>query len=298
MATVASFILFVSSLLDDAYYIRGRAGTLRRAFREITGKISPNATTGAKGGGRRRMVDMGWFQAMTISVAIPILAVLSFHYGWKFVDMKYGPAGPLLKLSNSYHSHTNMLQDMDAHNSFVEENSLCGLVGKLIGEAIKVVITDLDTLASSVFKKLSGFTDSVFHFSDIISKFEDAGNKSAVILEGAWDVAEKIIVLIIPLFISFLMTATTFILPRVSDTSKKEIEQTVKQLSLIGIYYNISMLVMMQQLFATISNMKLYIFYFRFEAGPLVPIGFIASGLNALALFSLYVNTIYRAEET
>ena len=303
MATIASFILFLSSLLDDAYYIRRKAGSLRKALRGVF-KRQPTKTSVDMWEGynddevrrRSKWVDMGWFQAFTISAAIPILFALSYSYEWKFVDMHYGPSGPLLKIVNAFHGHTNILQDTKAHNDFIDENSLCGLVGKMVGELIEEVITGLETIGKEIGTKLETFVESVFHFSDVISKFEGVGTKGIDILEETWDIAEKTLVLIVPLLLSILIAITTFILPRVNDEAADEIEKTVKQLTMIGIYYNVALIVMMQQLFSTITNLKLHIFYFRFIPGPLVTIGMIASGLNALSLFSLYVNKIYRAE--
>lgn len=295
MATVASFLLFVSSLLDDAYHLRKKAANLRAALREWYSK--PNPRTGADvGSTRKTLVDMGWFQAATISIVIPVLFVMSYSYEWKFVDMRYGPTGNLLKLVNSFHGHTNMLQENQAHNSFVEENSLCGLIGKVVGELVEETINELTKASFDIGYKLSNFTNSIFHFSDVISSFEAVGTKGADILHEVWDMAEKTLVLIVPLMLSILITATAVVLPRVSDAAKEEIEKTVKQLVMIGVYYNVALLVMMTQLFHTVSNIDLHVFYFRFEPGYLVPIGFIASGLNAMSLFSLYVNKIYRAE--
>lgn len=304
IATIASFLLFLASLLDDAFHLRKRAGKLRNALRQVI-KPQPTRTGVDMWEGynedekqrRSKLVDMGWFQATTICVAIPILFALSYHYEWKFVDIHYGPSGPLLQVVNAFHGHTSMFQHTQSHNDFVDENSLCGLIGKVVGEAIEEVVSDLMSISKIIFTKLETFVESVFHFSDVISSFQGVGTTGINILEETWDVAEKTLVLIVPLLLSILISITAIILPRVNDEAKDEIEKTVKQLTMIGIYYNVALLVMMQQLFATVSNLKLHVFYFRFVAGPLVPIGFIASGLNALALFSLYVNKIYRAEQ-
>jgi hypothetical protein len=296
MATIASFMLFVASLLDDAYYLRKKVGSLRNAIREII-RGKPVSTTAVGGLPYPTTThDNGWIQATTICMVIPVLFTLSYHYEYSFVDIRYGPAGPLLKLTNSFHAHTNMVQDTHAHSAFVDENSLCGLIGKVVGKAISAVITDLNAVVLDLGHRLGEFTESVVHFSSLISTFEKVGTSTINVLEGTWKIAEKTIVLLIPMAVSVLITATAFVLPHVSESAKDEIEKTVKQLTLLGIYYNISMMVMMQQLFSTISNLKLHVFYFRFEPGPLVAIGYIATALNALALFSLYVNKIYKAK--
>jgi hypothetical protein len=298
LATIASFFLFVASLLDDAYYLRSKARSVRNALREAF-KFKPRQvpTSADVSANKIFSVDIGWLQAATISAAIPVFFALSYHYEWKFVDMRYGPAGPLLSISQAFHGHTNLMQDTNSHTSFVEENSLCGLVGKAVKKAITAVVNEIDEIGFDILYKLGNFTESVFHFSSIITSFENIGTSAVNILHETWDVAEKTLVLIVPLLISILITATAFVLPHVSSNAKEEIEKTVKQLSLIGIYYNVALLVMMQQLFATVSNLNLHLFYFRFESGFLVPIGFIASGLNALSLFSLYVNKIYQVEQ-
>jgi hypothetical protein len=299
MSTVTSFLLLLSSMLDDAYYIRRKAGTIRNALRGLFKRQGAQTSIDVWEGGVKRSskwVDGGWFQAFTVSIAIPILFGLSYHYEWKFVDLHYGPSGPLLKIVNAFHGHTNILQDTNSHNDFVDENSLCGLVGKAVGTIIADVIKELEGLAKELALKLGAFVESVLHLSNVISTFEGIGTKTINILEDTWDVAEKTLVLIVPLLLSVLITITTFVLPHVNDKAKVEIEKTVKHLILMGIYYNVSLLVMMNQLFSTISNLKLYIFYFRFNPGLLVPIGFLASFLNALALFSLYVNSIYKSE--
>ena len=303
MATVASFLLFLSSLLDDAYHIRRKAGNLRTALRGIF-KRQPTKTSVDMWEGlnsdevkrRSKIVDSGWFQAFTISAVIPVLFALSYHYEWKFVDMHYGPSGPLLKIVNAFHGHTNILQDTKSHNDFVDENSLCGLIGKAVGTIIDDVINGLEGLAREIGTKLEAFVESVLHFSDVISAFEGVGTRGIDILEESWDIAEKTLVLIVPLLLSILIAITTFVLPRVGDEAAAEIEKTVKQLILIGTYYNISLLVLMHQLFSTITNLKLHIFYFRFIPGSLVTIGFICSFLNGLSLFSLYVDKIYKTE--
>jgi hypothetical protein len=103
-------------------------------------------------------------------------------------------------------------------------------------------------------------------------------------------------VLIVPLFTTILILLVTFIIPRTTKEHKEEATRTIRQIILIGIYYNVALMVMMQQLFSTISNMNLHVFYFEFKAGPLMPLGMIATGLNALSLFSLYVENVYRTE--
>lgn len=303
ISTIGCFLLFVSSLLDDAYYLRKKAGKLRNAIREIFIN-KPTRTSVDMWDGyndeqvkrRSKIADAGWFTALTVSIAVPVLFVLAYHYDWEFVKIRYGPAGPLLNVVNAFHGHTNMLQNTQNHVDFVDENSLCGLIGKAVKLAIQETIGVLDGLAREIATKLETFVESVFHLSSIISEFEDVGTKGINFLEETWQTAEKTLVLIIPLLVTILITITTFALPRVNDNTKDEIERTSKQLILIGVYYNIALLIMLQQLFATISNLKLHIFYFRFESGPLVPIGFIASGLNAISLFSLYVNKIYSAQ--
>lgn len=304
ISTIAAFILFLSSLLDDAYHLRRKAGKIRAAIKSIIKKSEPTKTSVDMWEGynedeknrRSKIVDIGWLQAFSISAAIPILFAMSYHYEWKFVNMQYGPAGPLLTLVNSFHGHTNMLRHTQNHIDFVDENSLCGLIGKVVQKAIAETIGLLDGLAREIGDKLESFVESVLHFSEVISSFQEKGTNAIGILEETWDMAEKTLVLIIPLLLSILIAITAFALPRVNGETKEEIEKTVKQLTMIGIYYNVALLIMMQQLFATVSNLKLHVFYFRFESGTLVPIGFIASGLNALSLFSLYVNKIYRAE--
>jgi hypothetical protein len=241
-------------------------------------------------------IDNGWLQAFVISSPIIILFFLSYHYDWKFLNVQYGPSGPLLKVVNAFHGHTNLMRDTQHTSEWVDENSLCGLVGKGIEAAIKEVIRDLSTFLENVGEKLERFIEAVFHFSDIISKFEDAGKKAIRILDETWDIMEKTLVLIVPLLVTVMLFVITTFLPHSKNEHKEEVQRTAKQLALIGIYYNVALMVMMQQLFSTVSNMNLHVFYFEFSAGPLMPIGFIASGLNALSLFSLYVESIYRTE--
>lgn len=296
LSAISTFLLLLSSLLDDAYYLREKAGTLRKAIKQMifNRPEGSNADTDGKKPARD-WIDMGWFQAFVISAAVPVFFILSYHYNWSFVDMQYGPSGPLLKVVNSFHSHTNILQDVQNHHSYVKENSLCGLIGEAVSSVVKFTVKELDVIVEGVASKAAGFVDSVFHFSEIISGFEVLGKKSFDVLDDTWALVEKAVTLIIPLVCSIIMLIMAFVMPRLT-TGKEEVERTAKQLILIGVYYNVAMLVMMQQLFATISNLKLHVFYFEFKSGTLVAVGFIATALNAMSLFSLFVNKIYKVE--
>lgn len=292
LSAISTFMLLLSSLLDDAYFLREKAGTLRKAIRQMI-----FARSGA-GDGKvaQDWIDMGWFTAFVISSAVPVFFVMSYYYEWSFVNMQYGPSGPLLKVVNSFHSHTNILQDVQNHHSYVKENSLCGLIGKAVSSVITFAVKELDVVVENVANKTVVFAESVFHFSDIISKFETFGRKSFDVLDDTWELVEKAVTLIVPLMCSLIMLIMSFAAPRLNGTGKEEVERTAKQLILIGVYYNVAMLVMMQQLFSTISNLKLHVFYFEFKSGTLVAVGFIATALNAMSLFSLFVNKIYKVE--
>lgn len=296
MSTIASFLLFVSTLLDDAYHIRNKAGILRRAMKEVATQ-KPAKTDAGPVELNTSYVDVGWLQAASITMIVPILFVLSYSYDWRFVDIQFGPAGPLLKVVNSFHSHASMLSDNGAHQDFVEENSLCGLIGKLVGKAISFAIKELDIFADVVGKQLAVFAESILHFGKIISSFEKVGTTGISVLTEVWAFAERILVLIIPMIASFLITVTAFILPRIdNEGAREEVEKTVKQLVMVGLYYNVSLLVMMTQLFATVSNVDLHVFYFKMNVGTLVPVGYICTFVNAVALFAIFVNSIYKAE--
>lgn len=295
VSTISTFMLLVSALLDDAYFLRKKAGVLRKALRSVVTKVENSAAGPSAAPPRKWQVDMGWLQAFFISIAVPVLFVLSYHYNWSFVDMRYGPSGPLLKLTNSFHAHTNLVQDLQSHQQYRSENGLCGLIGKAVESAIKLVVKELDVLVDEVFQNTTAFVDSVIHFSGIISTFENAGKKAFNVLDGTWTLVEKAVTLIIPLSCSLLMLVMAIILPQIKH-GRDEVEAIAKQAIAVGIYYNIAMLVMMQQLFATISNLDLFVFYFEMKSGPLVMVGFIATGLIATSLFSLFVNKIYKAE--
>lgn len=297
VSTAGAFVLLLSSLLDDAYYIRKKAKVLRNLVKG-TFKRNPKSNSGAAETGINiyDYIDNGWLQAFIISSPILILFSLSYHYDWKFINFRYGPSGPLLSVTNSFHGHTNLIRDVDHSKDWVDENSLCGLIGKAIEAAIGAVLTDIGQFIVNVGKKLETMIDGVLHFSAIISEFENEGRKVVHVIEDTWGILEKTLVLIVPLMVVVLLFLTTIFLPRVKKDERDEVQRTAKQLTLIGIYYNIALMVMIQQLFSTVSNLKLHVFYFEFHAGPLLPIGFIASGLNALSLFSLYVESIYRVE--
>jgi hypothetical protein len=296
ISTVGTFVLLLSSLMDDAYYMRRKVKVIRDFFRLPFKKKADNGDPAKTGFAVDDYVNNGWFQAFFISSPIFILFAMSYHYDWEFVNVEYGPSGQLLKVVNAFHGHTNLLRDVKSHNEWVDENSLCGLIGKAVDAAIHEVIKVLGTIGKDLEISLEKFLDSVFDFSHIISTFENTGKKAVDILEDTWNVAEKTLVLIVPVGITIMLFIMSILLPHVKKENKSEIKKIATQIAMIGIYYNIALIVMMQQLFSTISNMKLHVFYFQFTAGPLVAIGFIASALNAMSVFSLFVEKIYKTE--
>jgi hypothetical protein len=291
VSTISTFILLLSTLLDDAYFLREKAGTIRKAIKQMLRwrtEAGPDAAP-------LLWVDRGWLQAFIISAVVPVLFALAYRYNWNFVNMKYGPSGPLLKVVSAFHSHTNMLQDIQKHHSNNKDNGLCGLIGKAVRSVTTDIIKEFDLLVESAAERMVEFVKSVTLFSEMISTFENEGRKSFRVLDESWELVEKVITLIIPLFCSTVMFIMAFVAPRLSK-GKDEVERIARQIITIGIYYNIALIVMMQQLFATISNLNLHIFYFEFKSGTLVIVGFIATALNAVSLLSLYVNSIYKMD--
>jgi hypothetical protein len=293
LSTISTLMLLISSLLDDAYFLRKKAGVLRKALRAAT--MTTQTSAGGGDEKRRTMIDIGWLQAFIVSVAVPILFAMSYYYNWSFVDMKYGPTGSLLKVANAFHSHTNILQDTQNYQQHTQDVNFCGLIGKAVESATKFVVKELDVLIGEIVNKAEVFVESVIHLSDIISKFEKIGRSTFHVLSDTWEIAEKTITLIIPLMCSLIMLTMAFVLPRLNE-GRDEVEKIAKQIIMVGIYYNVAMLVMMQQLFSTISNLKMHIFYFEFKSGILVMVGFICTALIAVSVFSLYVNKIYKVE--
>lgn len=294
LSTMGSIILVLSSLLDDAYFMRKKTFAIRQFFkhpfekkeRQISTEVDMNA-----------YIDNGFLQALIISSPVVVLFFMAYHYDWKFVSYHYGPSGPLLKIVNSFHGHTNIAQETNNMNEWVNENSLCGIVGKAIESSIHLVINEVSTFTENVITKLDKFVDGIIHFSDIISKFENSGKKLVNVIDATWVIMEKTLVLIVPLLSTILLFVTTLVLPRTSTEYKEEGASIVKQILLIGIYYNVVMIVMMQQLFSTVSNMELHVLYFEFKPGPLMAIGLVASGLNMMSLVSLYVEKVYKVEQ-
>lgn len=293
ITAIGSFILVLSSLLDDAYIMRKKTFALREFFKHPFRKNNSTARTGVN---VYDHIDSGWWQAFIISAPVIIMFYYAYVNDLQFLNYQYGPSGPLLKAVNAFHGHPTMLQESTHIDDWVNENSLCGLVGKAIESIIGFVINEVASITKEILSTLETFADSVLHFSDIITTFEDAGKKVLHIFDESWKFFEKTLVLIVPLFTTILILLVTFIIPRTTKEHKEEATRTIRQIILIGIYYNVALMVMMQQLFSTISNMNLHVFYFEFKAGPLMPLGMIATGLNALSLFSLYVENVYRTE--
>jgi hypothetical protein len=298
VSTLGAFFLVTSSLLDDAYFMRKKASVFRKLLiapfkkKETAARAETNADMG-------EYVNNGWMQAFMISLPIIVIASMSFSYGWKFVNVEYGPTGELLKVVEGFHGHTSTIKETGSIGTWFDENSLCGLIGKATQIIVKTLITDITDLAEKLTTKLEEVVDSVLHLSNLISKFESLGKRAVSILEDGWDIAERSIVLIVPLFLTCLYGITAVALPHIKEKElREEIQNIVKQLSLIGIYYNVALIILMQQLFGSISNLKLHVFYFQFTPGPLVMLGLLCSGLNAMSLFSTFIEKVYRTEDT
>lgn len=293
VTSLGTFILVISSLLDDAYIMRKKAFSLRQFFKHPFKRNSQVSSTGFD---IKDHIDSGWWQAFIISLPVFIIFAYAYRNDIKFLNYQYGPSGPLLKAVNAFHGHPNMLKESTHIDDWVNENSLCGIVGKAIDSIIGTIVSEVKDITTTVLESLETFADSIIHFSSIITNFEDEGKKIINVIDNAWGVAEKTLVLIVPVLSSIIFFAVASTLPRTDPDHKEEAVRTVEQLLLIGIYYNVALMVMMHQLFSTISNMNLHVFYFEFKAGPLMPLGFIATGLNALSLFALYVEKIYKTE--
>ena len=295
-STAGAFVLMCASLLDDAYYFRKKILGLRQLLKSIIEPASKSTRTVSTSVNIYDIVDNGWLQAFIISFPVLFFILASYHYEWVFTVVNYGPSGTLLSVVSSFHGHTNIIQDATTIKDDSTEG-LCGLIGKGVEILTKEILKDIEIGADFLVRRLELFVDSVFHLSSVITGFKDAGKVGVDILDSVWTIAEKSIVLIIPTCVTLLMLVAVLGLPKITDIeTRKSTEKTVKQMVLMGIYYNVILIVMMQQLFATISNINLYLFYFQFDPGFLVTLGYIASGLNAMSLFSLYVQNMYPVE--
>jgi len=296
ISTASAFLLLVAGMLEDVDRLGYKFYNLKKVLRMRTSRnvVVATSSPSTSQSGDSEVKRVAHIQAAFISAPVIALLACSYAYDWEFVRITYSPAGPLLNLVQSFHGHTSLLEHARGTNEYFEENALCGLVGKGAEAVLAFAVKEVNTLVTDLVKDLEAFADSVVHFSDIISSFRDDGLKAVGIFDRAWNVAEKTLVLIMPAASAVVLAFTAIVVPR--DTmERQEMRRTAKQFVLVSIYYNIALLILLQQLFASISNIDLHLFKFKFEAGPLVFVGYVATALNTLSMFYLFAETIFQS---
>ena len=306
VSSISVGLMIVAALLDDAYALRARALRIRSALRHLiccrgrcrrSGRghyVQTHASVHPEDGIIEDAEYSGgdgskeaWVQALVISLPVLALAFIAWKEDLRFLELRYGPDGEMLGLVDSLHTHTDLRSSVDETHEFVDENSLCGLVGLAVQKALKFAVREIQVVFEDLLADISQFTESVTHIAALISSFEELGKKAADVGGDVWHLMEKVLLLGAPLISTVLMGVPLF-------TRDKELRAAIKQVVIVGVYYNVVLLVMMQQLFGTLESLKVDLFYYEFRAGPLMYVALSASALNAMSVFSLYVDSIYQ----
>lgn len=310
MSSVGCIIL-ISSIIIELYgkisqgftkVIRGFRSLLK-PIRTISNYTRGNVNTSVlveNGGCVEAWFDVDWLQSAIISAPVFVFVYFIFVQNLEWITFTYGPTGDFIKIVQGFDSHAHLL----AHSHRTKEDFeafTCGLVGKAIEEAISFAITTLADAISDLANRMEQFLESIALFQSIMTGIEDAGHIIADIFDDTWRLAEKLLVMFVPMINTML-----FLLGSVVSARMKRFEKASEEyenlnyllntiFSIIGLLaiYNITLILMAQELFKTINQINMFVFYFRARVGLLSTYALISSGLNLLGLFSLYIGNMY-----
>lgn len=250
------------------------------------------------GGWFERFFDLNWLNSFMISVPVFIIVWIVYANDIEFISFGYGPSKMFLKVLSSFQTHTDIHHH---HEGLFDEidNNLCGLIGHAIEGALGSIVNGIKDVAKDIFEKLEHFFEVIFHFEEIVDTFENTGKVLIEIFDDVWRQTEKLIVLLIPIICTCLMLFASFIKSYGNRNGEyKEDVQNAMDIIYSGIlvftYYNLLFILLMHQVFQTIHYVDIKIVYFELIPGKLMFYGMLASILNLVSLFSLYVSEMYR----
>jgi hypothetical protein len=328
MSAMGTILFMFSAALDSLYLLRNKFVSARRGIatpiRKLLRTIKDNTRyrlrkfLGIKsaykpgeledqgieltalvenGGWFENYFDLNWLNAFMISAPVFIIVWIVYANDIEFISFAYGPSKMFLKVLSSFQTHTDVHHH---HEGLFHEidNGICGLIGHAIEGAIGSIINGIKDVAKDIFEKLEHFFEVIFHFEEIVNTFENAGKVLIEIFDDVWRQTEKLIVLIIPIICTFLMLFAAFIKSYGNRNGEyKEDVQNAMDIIYSGIlvftYYNLLFIILMQQIFKCVHSVDIKIVYFELVPGKLMFYGMLASLLNLMSMFSLYVSEMY-----
>lgn len=303
---------FVASIVLDVYekllpnfkrMKRGVKSFFRRTFTRQRGgyKMGTNALV-ENGGLVEKWIDVDWLQAFVINIPVIIFLVIIIRDNLEFVKFTFTPSSDMIKIVQGFDSHAHILAHSKRTNDDIDAFT-CGIVGEAIKELINFAIDILQDGVVSVADKLEKFLVSVTVFQELLSTIEDAGHFLLDVMGETWHLAEKFLAMAVPVINTFLFLVGSLVAGRQKYLEKnKRAEESVDMEMIVNIInrtitvlalYNITIILMVQQTFATIKHINLFLFVFEAKVGVLSTYALISSGLNLLGVFSLYISSMY-----
>lgn len=307
-------ILFiVTSIVLDLYekvlptYKRVRRG-IKRIMKEIlpgrifTGGYVQGVSQSKlieNGGPCNNYLDVNWCQGFFISSLCFLFIFFIFVQNLNLIDFRYGPSGDMIKIMEGFDSHAHVLAHSKRSKDDVEAFT-CGLVGKALEKIIDFAIDVIKNGLESIVEHLENLLESIKIIKEVMSAVEHTGSFLVEIFDETWRTAEKLLVMIIPFVNTFLFALGAYISAkknRIPDTETKEdlvqIESMIfKAIGVLAIH-NIVFILMLQQLFSSVKEINLFLFYFEAKIGIMSTYALISSGLNLLGLMNIYISNMY-----
>lgn len=308
----------IGSLILDVYEkLLPKFRRAKRGLRSVFSKINPFGgrkvrTSGYRmgtnvlvenGGLVEKWIDVDWLQSFIINIPVVILMIIIVRDNLEFVQFTFKPTGDMIKIVQGFESHAHLL----AHSKRTTDDFdafTCGIVGKAIEEVISFAVNLLKDSVTAVADKLESFVESISVFQSLLNTIEHVGHFLIDALGDTWHLAEKALVMVVPLLNTLLFLIGSVLQGRKNYLQKNQRSEESEDIGMIVdvIYrtitvlavYNITLILMVQQTFATIKHINLFLFVFEAKVGILSTYALISSGLNLLGVLSLYISSMYK----
>lgn len=309
--TLSSIITAFEKLkLSGNRFIRLIREPITQGYRQVLGKpqsgdyvgarrVLTRANTDSDRVGLEKIfnyVDQAWFEAFLLSLPVFVLLYYSIVNEYDLFNYYFGPTERFLKFIAALRPHATVHAHASEGGDTIREG-LCGLVGKGIKAAANAVISELETIFKAIEHKLASFLDAIDDFVGLTNVFDKLGRVVLAVFSDTWRIVEYILTLGIPVMNTVLFATVAVIksyyVRQGRESDAKEIENYFATIIEMLVYYNVVLILLLQQLFNVLGNGDFEIIHFGLNHGKLLVVGAGALLLNGLSIASIFVSQLY-----
>lgn len=326
ISTASSAFLFLSALLNDAYNLQSTihlwitnlrrnasvtSGFVKYKFRKTIARVSGFRISNALASSTSDEVaneeeeeedfklvdvlDIQMFQAFATS--LPTVAMFIYSVSMKLESFRifFGPTGDFMQSTQSYNEQASTNRETNETELFVEEEtSLCGIIEMYLIKLINLIIQSIKNLMLTILKYFIDLDTIVSWFGDILKRFIEGGAAVIDIITSQSQWIEALLFLGVPMFVTFLFLYGAYTIPHIEDQEARiQTKASTLQIAATAVGFQITTIFMITQVLASISNMSLYVIYFKYETGPLISLGLIAALFNAAAILLVFIDDYF-----